>query len=33
MERLVAVIYWLLNSEQHLDRNILRLKEKKHKVV
>jgi hypothetical protein len=33
MERLVAVMCWLFNSEQHLDRNILKLKEGKHQVV
>jgi hypothetical protein len=33
MERLVAVMCWLFNSEQHLDRKILELKEEKHKVV
>jgi hypothetical protein len=33
MERLVAVMCWLFNSEQHLDGNILKLKEEKHKVV
>ena len=33
MERLVTVMCWLFNSEQHLDRKILKLKEEKHKVV
>ena len=33
MERLVTVMCWLFNSEQHLDRNILKLKEEKHQVV
>jgi len=33
MERLVAVMCWLFNSEQHLDRNILKLKKEKHEVA
>jgi hypothetical protein len=33
MERLVTVMCWLFNSEQHLDRNILKLKEEKHQAV
>lgn len=33
MERLVAVMCWLFNGEQHLDRNILNLKEEKHQVL
>jgi hypothetical protein len=33
MERLVTVMCWLFNSEQHLDKNIFKLKEENHQVV
>lgn len=33
MERLVALMCWLFNSEQHLDRNICKLEEDKHEVM
>ncbi len=32
MERLVTVMCWLFDSEQHLDRNTINLEEEKHEV-